>query len=422
MKTFCRVLLALASATIAFGADDFYLKSGDRVVFYGDSITDQRLYTVLTETYVLTRYPQLNATFIHSGWGGDKVSGGGGGPIDVRLQRDVLAYHPTVMTIMLGMNDGLYKPATPENDKVFFTGYENIVNTVRKAEPGIRITAIEPSPYDDVTRPPTFPGGYNAVLVNFSHWITNYAKQSNLTVADFNTPVVVMLEKANTTNASSAQKILPDRVHPAISGHLIMAEQLLKAWNARPVVASVAIDAAGAEPKLTASEHTQVSELKTGSGLTWTETDDALPLPFADWTSGGNGSLMTLAIGSSDVTQALNQEPLRITGLKQGSYSIQIDGASVGTFSSADLEQGINLAALNTPMSQQALDVYKLTVQHATIHNDRWRDIQVPLASYNLPQASPAMDTLDQLEAAVVAKQREAAHPKAHTFQVVPAA
>jgi lysophospholipase L1-like esterase len=416
------LLAALASATLCFGADDFYLKNGDRVVFYGDSITDQRLYTILTETYVLTRYPGMNATFIHSGWGGDRVSGGGGGPIDVRLQRDVLAYHPTVMTIMLGMNDGSYKPATPENDKVFFTGFENIVNTVRKAEPDVRITAIEPSPYDDVTRPPMFPGGYNAVLVNFSRWISNYGKQNHLTVADFNTPMVNMLEKANVTDPTNAQKILPDRVHPAISGHLIMAEQLLKAWNARPLVASVTIDAQGSQPKLAASEHTQVSGLKGSNGLTWTETDDALPLPFADWTSGGGGALMSLAIRSSDVTEALNQEPLRVSGLKPGNYTLQIDGATVGSFSSADLEKGINLATLNTPMAQQAVEVYKLTVQHATIHNDRWRSIQVPLAQYNLPQAAPAMDALDKLETAVVTKQREAAQPKAHTFQIVPAA
>ena len=84
----------------------FSLNAGDRVVFYGDSITDQRLYTVYVETYVLTRFPHLDVSFVHSGWGGDRVSGGGGGPIDVRLERDVFPYQPTVMTIMLGMNDG----------------------------------------------------------------------------------------------------------------------------------------------------------------------------------------------------------------------------------------------------------------------------------------------------------------------------
>ena len=48
-------------------AEDFALKEGDRVVFYGDSITDQRLYTTFAETYVVTRFPQLDVSFVHSG-------------------------------------------------------------------------------------------------------------------------------------------------------------------------------------------------------------------------------------------------------------------------------------------------------------------------------------------------------------------
>src|SRR3974390_3788498 len=94
-------LRALRLASAAFAQTDFYLKSGDRVVFFGDSITDQRLYTTFTETYVVTRFPRTNISMVHSGWGGDRVTGGGGGPMDVRIWRDVLPYNPTVITVML---------------------------------------------------------------------------------------------------------------------------------------------------------------------------------------------------------------------------------------------------------------------------------------------------------------------------------
>src|SRR2546428_2551782 len=104
-----RTLCLVAFAALQARAQSFALKEGDRVVFYGDSITDQRLYTTFTETFVLTRFPRLNVSFVHSGWGGDRVTGGGGGPVDLRLERDVLVYKPTVMTIMLGMNDGRYR-------------------------------------------------------------------------------------------------------------------------------------------------------------------------------------------------------------------------------------------------------------------------------------------------------------------------
>src|SRR4051812_1015068 len=94
-------ILILAAAGLAGAQDNFGLREGDRVVFYGDSITDQRLYTTFTETFVVTRFPKLNVSFVHSGWGGDRVTGGAGGPVDVRLWRDVLPYNPTVVTIML---------------------------------------------------------------------------------------------------------------------------------------------------------------------------------------------------------------------------------------------------------------------------------------------------------------------------------
>src|SRR5262249_4041577 len=129
------VLLLLAANTRA--QSDFYLKDGDRVVFYGDSITDQRLYTTFTESYVLTRFPGMNVSFVHSGWGGDRVSGGGGGPVDVRLQRDVFTYKPTVLTIMLGMNDGGYRAFNPDFFQRYSSGFESIIQSVKRELPDL---------------------------------------------------------------------------------------------------------------------------------------------------------------------------------------------------------------------------------------------------------------------------------------------
>src|SRR6476469_5562376 len=125
----------LLSCAIAFGQNAFYLRPGDRVVFFGDSITDQRLYTTFVETYAVTRFPKMNVTFIHSGWGGDKVTGGGGGPIDIRLNRDVFAYKPTVVTVMLGMNDGRVRPFDQSIFDEYAKGYQFIVKAVKTAFP-----------------------------------------------------------------------------------------------------------------------------------------------------------------------------------------------------------------------------------------------------------------------------------------------
>src|SRR5712691_12357081 len=134
-NAFVRCSWLLTLTALAAHAQSFALKDGDRVVFYGDSITDQRLYTTLTETYVVTRFPKLNVQFVHSGWGGDRVTGGGGGPIDVRLQRDVFAYQPTVMTIMLGMNDASYRAFDSHIFDTYASGYEHIVEKVKQALP-----------------------------------------------------------------------------------------------------------------------------------------------------------------------------------------------------------------------------------------------------------------------------------------------
>jgi len=87
------------------------------------------------------------------------------------------------------MNDGRYKAFDDEAFRVFSGGYEHIVKQMRDGIPGVRITVIEPSPYDDVTR-------------------------------------------ANATDPANAQKIVPDRVHPHRSGHLLVAASLLEAWGA----------------------------------------------------------------------------------------------------------------------------------------------------------------------------------------------
>ena len=413
-------LLTLAGAAGAQEAGKpFQIKDGDRVVFYGDSITEQRLYTTLVENYVVTRFPNLHVTFVHSGWGGDRVSGGGGGPIDVRLERDVLAYKPTVVTVMLGMNDGGYRAFDQGIFDTYTQGYTHILDTVQTALPGVRLTLIQPSPYDDVTHAPNFPGGYNATLLRYAQWVQETAAKDHQTVADLNMPVTAMLQKANEADPTLAQKIIPDRVHPSPAGHLIMAEALLKAWNAPALVTSVEIDAA--RGRVVRAENTEVSEVKSGPVISWTQRDNALPLPV-EWSD----PTVALVLKSSDFTDALDQEPLQVSRLKLGRrYTLKIDGKEVGDFTSEQFAQGINLAPLPTPMAQQARGVLRLTSQHNDQHSMRWRTIQVPLQGHKTPAVQealpPLLAALDSEEEATVAEQRAAAQPVPHHYELTPA-
>src|SRR5258708_18872355 len=126
----------------------FSLKDGDRVLFYGDSITDQRLYTSYVEQYVLTHYPDRRITFLNTGWGGDSVThnacdicAGVGGL--ARLERDVIAHKPTVVTLLFGMNDGNYVDFDPAIMKAFADGLAEIVHQI-KARTHTRIYLMTP--------------------------------------------------------------------------------------------------------------------------------------------------------------------------------------------------------------------------------------------------------------------------------------
>ncbi len=402
-----RLVLCLSLLLCTLCGQNFALKDGDTVVFYGDSITDQRLYTTFAETYVLTRFPKLNIRFVHSGWGGDRVSGGGGGTADLRLRRDVLPYKPTIMTIMLGMNDGRYRAYDPQIFREFSTGYEAIVRSMKTAFPNLRITVIEPSPYDDVTRPPTFEGGYNAVLVKYGEFIRDLGSREHMNVADLNAPVVKMLENAKGRDAKLAERIIPDRVHPGPGGHLIMAEALLKSWNAPALVSDVEIDAAAKTVK-----HAENTKVVLGDGLTWTQMDDALPMPVDP-----RDQVLALVVASSDFMNALDQERLRVTGLDAGNYGLKIDGEAAGTFTASDLATGINLAALPTPMAKQAAEVHSYTLKHNNVHFFRWRTLQTTLEPDGFRTAEPE-EVLDTLEDQIIGAQRVAAQPKLRTYEL----
>src|SRR5260370_32999122 len=94
-----------------------------------------------------------------------------------------------------------------------------------------------------------------------------------------------------------------------------------------------------------------------------------------------NEPVMALAVNSSDFLQTLDQQTLKVTGLADAQYTLNIDGKEVSAFTKEQLAEGINLATLPTPMVKQAQEVHKLTLEHNNVHFQRGRQIQVPLPS-----------------------------------------
>src|SRR3982751_3366071 len=78
----------------------FPLKDGDVWVMAGDSITAQHLHSNYFEAFCYARYPKIKFAFRNSGIGGHTIP-----PTLPRLDYDIAAWKPTIVSVELGMND-----------------------------------------------------------------------------------------------------------------------------------------------------------------------------------------------------------------------------------------------------------------------------------------------------------------------------
>jgi lysophospholipase L1-like esterase len=394
-------------------AQQFALKDGETVVFYGDSITAQRLYTRFVEDFVLTRYPGLHIRFYNAGVPGDKVDGGYAGKMPQRVQRDVEPFQPGMITVMLGMNDGWYGDESPEVDAAFLKGYRELLDALRKAAPNAALTLIQPSPYDEITHGTEFPH-YSRVIADLSGDVARIAAEENaagrsVLLADGHTSLDNALEKAVKQSPELAPLIIPDRIHPRETGHWIMAAELMKAWHVDPVVSSITLNTAGLEA--TDSHRASATQIeKTATGLRWTQTDEALPLPL-DF-----NDAMTLLLLKISGIASLDQQTLRIENLAPGTYQLLIDEKPVAAYSDSELKAGLNLALYKTPMNAQAREIDSIEQERMQLDQARF------ILSANLKKedaASIAAESkLRQAQDELDAEMRTKLTPAAHRFEL----
>ena len=400
--------LGLSAAQQQTNARAFFLHDSDRVVFYGDSITAQRYYTRYVEDFLLTRYPGMNVEFFNAGVPGDTVYGGYTGDTAQRLDRDVFPFKPTVVTVMLGMNDPGYVPFDQHIFEVFQGGYKTLLTKLTTALPQVRLTLIASSPYDEVTHGTDFPG-LSQTVQRYGMFVRELAAGRQESFADFNTPLDAVLHAAMRENQNYAALLIPDRIHPSQTAHWVMAEELMRAWHASPEISRVEVDAA--KGSAVVSRNADVSEIQvTGNGITWTALEHALPLPFSM-----ENPMMQFTLRVTDL-EALDQEILQVRGLSAQRYHLQIDGKPIADLTSDQLSRGVNLALLPTPMLNQANEIDGLEERKTTLDAARF------LLEAEMPSTagSPeAVQTLRSAEKQTTREQREKVQPKAHKFALI---
>lgn len=404
--------LLLCAPAMAQSSDNFFaLKNGDRVVFYGDSITAQRLYTRFAEEFIVSRYPALHISFYNAGVSGDTVEGGYSGDMETRIKRDVLPFHPTVVTIMLGMNDGRYTTVYQKNFEDYASGYRKLIAALREQIPGVRLFLICPSPYDEVAHNSLIPG-YNTVMLRYGQFVVALGRQERIPVIDFNEPMMDAIRAGMGINPAMAGTLLPGLIHPSPAGHWIMAAALAKGWNANLLISSVTID--GKNAIVTEQARTTVSQLHAPNGaLSWSQLDQAVPLPLVleDPTTQFLFKVSDLA--------AFDQQVLRITGLTAPHYELSIDGKKIGSFTRDELSGGVNLAMYETPMEQQAQAIDWTADDRTKLSGTRF-----DLLTERKPDAhqQEAVEELDRLDQQMIRGEYRAATPKPHTFDLTPEA
>ncbi len=403
------LLVLLAMSVERSQGQELALHEGDRVVFYGDSITAQRLYTRFVEDFFLTRYPRLYVTFWNAGIPGDTVYGGYTGDMPTRLMRDILPHKPTAVTIMLGMNDGYYMAFNPKYLDIYKDGYCKLLSAIQSEAPAARVTLISPTPYDEVTHGTDF-AHYSEVVSRHAAFVKELAAAAHLGFSDFSQIETALLKAGTQKDSSLAALLIPDRIHPAEASHWVMAAALAHSWGLSPVVSSVQLDATTA--KAVAAENTQVSDLTVKDGrLQWTQTDNALPLPLHL-----DDAMIQYVLGISGL-EAMDQQLLRVNGLPATRYTLEIDGTKIASFPLEQLAAGVNLAIYATPMENQAKGVDGIEIKRTRLDEVHFLlAIEDPKAGDN----AGALKALEAKDAALAGEQRKLAQPKPHRFELSP--
>ena len=370
---------------------DFFIKDNDTVVFLGDSITQQKLYTTYLEAYALTRFPNYNLTFRNTGWGGDtawlrkrwktdekKLFSATGKlledmvteAVNKGLERDVLPLKPTAVTVKFGMNDHSYQAFRPDIFRAYKRSQEEIVRTLKKN--GARVALLTPQPIEDMKKNPQ-EDPRNVSLRKFSDGLKDIAAAEGAVYVDQFAPYMDVITKRTEGQKKTIGE--GDAVHPGPCGHTIMAWAVLKELNAPALVsaASIKVSVPWYKKLFTKQVETKnctISNISYKDGvLAFDRLDNALPMPIDKRAAN--------ALKLAKITCGLNRYPLCIMGLADGEYDVLIDGKSVVKITSKAGKACTNLAKVKTPASEQADKILALVFKKNDNYFHRWRNIQL---------------------------------------------
>jgi lysophospholipase L1-like esterase len=392
--TFSTLLSLAAISHAADNAAPGSLQSGDLVGICGDSITEQKIYSVDIADYLLMCQPQPKLSAIQFGWGGEQAP-----TFLARMKNDALVFKPTVVTTCYGMNDGHYIATTPATLDTYRTSMTGIVDTFKAN--GVRFIVVgTPGAVDTFyyKNKPTSAEVYNHTLADLSQVAKEVAEKEGVGFADVHGAMIDAMAKAKAQNGDNFCVTGPDGVHPPPDGHIIMAYAFLKGLGCDGNIATITVDMKAGSAE--ATDGTKVVSYANGAVEL-----ESTRYPFCFFGDNVKNASSTRSIlPFLPFNQELNRYLLVVKNAPAKSLKVTW-GKGSKTFSAADLAKGVNLAAefLDNPFSgpfmaaQQkiaAQQVFETIASKELLHS-------IPDWEKALPESQ---DVLTQLPPKIVAK------------------
>jgi lysophospholipase L1-like esterase len=316
------IVLLVAGAAQA----EYAIRSGDRVVFLGDSNTVASVSWVDTvENYTYLRFPHDRVRFFNGARAGDTMQ-----TALARLEREVFGRRATHVVVMLGVNDVAWGWGTDAaREAAYRDGIRGIVHDCLRRGVAVVVCSY-PADLGDAFRRMNVEGLALAASLGASTIDVQAAVES---VTETLTADNAMVPPGEHVSLHAA-----DGVHLSELGHRAVALAVLKGLGAPADVSSVTLDAA----TLTVVETSgaTVSNLRREADtIHFTRLDDGRPISL------GRFAAYTV-LRWLPYSDELNRYMLAIRNLAAGRYEIAVDGRAIGTVSDRELAAGVNLAAL----------------------------------------------------------------------------
>ena len=239
-------IVLIASIAKPARAQPLPFKDGDRVLFLGDSITQDGRYAALVEAYFWAAHADRNIDFINVGLSSETVSGitepvhpYPRPNIHHRLDRALKLGRPDWVLICYGMNDGIYHPSEPRISEAYRKGLNELLDRVAQA--GAKAIVLTPPTFDydapaiqsrQKTVTADEPYGYKKPFAQYNESLAELAKialdlkdhPAVERVINLHQPTTDYVVRAKAEKAGYAYG---DGVHPPLDGHLVMARTVL---------------------------------------------------------------------------------------------------------------------------------------------------------------------------------------------------